>query len=225
VTVTLWVDDLVSFARMAPTLSVSCADAACADGMCVCATGKAMRLPSLSLANLVIEGFGCPLPPGFLQAMATRTATGAGLAESGISQRRRLGRGLSRPARRIHPQTGLLSQHFWFPGFTGHRLGDLLREHGAAHGLATSFSLTQVCTTSRLLAPVSGCPRRCLPVRLSYSLFLPTRIRAISRVAGGARADRNEPSLVNCGGSGRAGTWPMYSDGPGRNGLQPGDQW
>jgi uncharacterized repeat protein (TIGR03837 family) len=123
VTVTLWVDDLVSFARMAPTLSVSCADQHL-DGVRVrhWQGDAAEPVPG----DLVIEGFGCPLPPGFLQAMATRTPRPVWLNLEYLSAEDWVEDCHGLPS--IHPQTGLL-QHFWFPGFTG-KTGGLLREHG-----------------------------------------------------------------------------------------------
>jgi uncharacterized repeat protein (TIGR03837 family) len=74
--------------------------------------------------DLVIEGFGCPLPQNFLLAMAARPQAPVWLNLEYLSAEGWVEgcHGLTSP----HPQTGL-AQHFWFPGFTS-RTGGLLRE-------------------------------------------------------------------------------------------------
>lgn len=123
VAVTLWVDDLASFSRMAPALSPALAEQSL-DGLRVCLWQGEIADPSPG--DLVIEGFGCPLPSGFLSAMAARARPPVWLnleylsAESWVEECHGL------PSQ--HPQTGL-TQYFWFPGFTP-RTGGLLREQG-----------------------------------------------------------------------------------------------
>lgn len=123
VAVTLWVDDLISFSRMAPVLDPHL-DEQWLDGICVRLwTGE---IASPAPGDLVIEGFGCPLPHGFLLAMTAKPRPPVWLnleylsAEDWVEDCH----GLSS----IHPQTGMI-QHFWFPGFTP-RTGGLLREAG-----------------------------------------------------------------------------------------------
>lgn len=121
--VTLWVDDLPVFARLAPALDTQAAHQTL-DGIAI------HQLDSLDdttvPGQLVIEGFGCPLPPAFLAAMTQQQPAPVWLnleylsAEAWVEDCH----GLASP----HPANGLV-QHFWFPGFTP-RTGGLLRESG-----------------------------------------------------------------------------------------------
>jgi uncharacterized repeat protein (TIGR03837 family) len=121
--VTLWVDDLATFARLAPALDT---------------TLPAQRLDAITVrhwtgeiaapapGDIVIEGFGCRLPAGFLAAMRAQARAPLWLnleylsAEAWVEDCHGLAS--------VHPATGL-TQHFWFPGFTA-RTGGLLREAG-----------------------------------------------------------------------------------------------
>jgi uncharacterized repeat protein (TIGR03837 family) len=123
VAVTLWVDDLASFARMAPSLSCSRAEQML-NGVRVCHWQGEMAFPVPG--DLVIEGFGCPLPQGFLTAMAARPRAPVWLNLEYLSAEDWVEDCHGLPS--AHPQTGLM-QHFWFPGFT-ERTGGLLRERG-----------------------------------------------------------------------------------------------
>lgn len=123
VTVTLWVDDLASFSRMAPALSASLEDQ-WLDGIRVRLWQGEMTNPEPG--DLVIEGFGCPLPHGFLAAMAARGRPPVWLNLEYLSAEGWVEDCHGLPS--SHPQTGLI-QHFWFPGFTT-RTGGLLREQG-----------------------------------------------------------------------------------------------
>ncbi len=122
--VTLWVDDLAVFARLAPTLDIHAAEQ-------TLDTITVRRWDEQSVANaipgdLVIEGFGCPLPPAFLARMAARQPAPCWLNLEYLSAEDWVAdcHGLASS----HPATGLV-QHFWFPGFTT-RTGGLLREAG-----------------------------------------------------------------------------------------------
>lgn len=121
--VTLWVDNLDAFAAMAPTLDPTC----CAQTL----DGLTVRHWSGDIANpepgdLVIEGFGCHLPEGFLQAMAHRPQAALWInleylsAEAWVED--------CHAMTSIHPGSGMV-RHFWFPGFSP-RTGGLLREAG-----------------------------------------------------------------------------------------------
>lgn len=121
--VTLWVDDLASFARLAPDLDPA-QDSQRLGAVTVRRWAGEIAAPDPGA--IVIEGFGCPLPAGFLQAMRARRPAPLWLnleylsAESWIEDCHGLAS--------LHPATGL-TQHFWFPGFT-ERSGGLLREAG-----------------------------------------------------------------------------------------------
>lgn len=121
VAVTLWVDDLASFSRMAPTLSPD-REMQTLDGIRVC--HWLGELASPDPGDLVIEGFGCPLPQDYLQAMAARARPPVWLNLEYLSAEGWVGDCHGLPS--VHPHTGL-TQYFWFPGFTP-RTGGLLRE-------------------------------------------------------------------------------------------------
>lgn len=160
VAVTLWVDDLASFARMAPTLSASQADQML-DGICLRWWQGEIADPRPG--DLVIEGFGCPLPSGFLAAMADCDRAPVWLNLEYLSAEAWVEECHGLPSQ--HPQTGL-TQHFWFPGFTP-RTGGLLREQGllAARDRFQSDSAQQAAFWSGLGLPEA------LQVDHRYSLF------------------------------------------------------
>lgn len=122
--VALWVDDLAVFARLAPGLDPKAGEQRLGNI-------TVRRWDEESIANarpgdLVIEGFGCPLPPAFLARIAARQPAPCWLNLEYLSAEDWVAdcHGLASP----HPATGLV-QHFWFPGFMP-RTGGLLREAG-----------------------------------------------------------------------------------------------
>lgn len=123
VAVTLWVDDLTTFAKLAPALDPT-RPCQSLDAVTVRHWQGEIEMPEPG--DIVIEGFGCKLPAGFLQAMRERAVAPLWLnleylsAEAWIEDCHGLAS--------VHPGTGL-TQHFWFPGFTA-RSGGLLREGG-----------------------------------------------------------------------------------------------
>jgi len=121
VAVTLWVDDLHSFARMAPGLEADSPQQYLDDIDVRFWQGDIM---APSPGDLVIEGFGCPLPTGFLEAMAARAQPPVWLNLEYLSAEGWVEDCHGLPSQ--HPQYRL-TQHFWFPGFTA-RTGGLLRE-------------------------------------------------------------------------------------------------
>lgn len=121
--VTLWVDDLATFARLAPALDP--AQAVQTLGR-ITVRHWAGEIADPAPGDLVIEGFGCQLPTGFLAAMKARPAPPFWVnleylsAEAWVEDCHGLAS--------VHPGTGL-TQVFWFPGFSD-RTGGLLREAG-----------------------------------------------------------------------------------------------
>lgn len=122
VAVTLWVDDLETFAQLAPldpTLPLQILG-----DIRVRHWRDDMAAPEA--ADIIIEGFACALPPGLHQAMQARERPPLWLnleylsAEDWVEDCHGLAS--------THPATGLV-QHFWFPGFS-ERTGGLLREEG-----------------------------------------------------------------------------------------------
>jgi len=123
VKVTLWVNDLGTFARIAPALDPLLPWQALGDiTVCHWAADGTMTDPG----DLVIEGFGCALPLDFLHAMSTRQPAPVWLNLEYLSAEGWVEDCHGLPSR--HPTSGL-TQHFWFPGFTP-RTGGLMRESG-----------------------------------------------------------------------------------------------
>lgn len=126
VVVTLWVDDLSAFARLAPALDITLSVQMLGDirvrHWVADRTDQAMETP----ADIVIEGFACALPTAYVQAMNLRQPAPIWLNLEYLSAEHWVEEchGLAS----VHAATGMI-QHFWFPGFTPNT-GGLLREHG-----------------------------------------------------------------------------------------------
>jgi uncharacterized repeat protein (TIGR03837 family) len=118
--VTLWIDRLATLARIEPSLD---------------ATRRVQRIASVvvrgldddeapALPDVVVEGFGCGLPPRYLEAMAKSTAPPRWInleylsAEPWVDSAHGLASALPKMP---------LTRHFWFPGFTP-KTGGLIRE-------------------------------------------------------------------------------------------------
>jgi uncharacterized repeat protein (TIGR03837 family) len=121
--VTLWIDAPGALARLAPPLDPR-ADGATCDGVRIRRIDDdAIDVPALP--DVVIEGFGCGLPRGYVQAMASARVQPVWInleylsAEGWIES----AHGLPSP----HPRLPL-TRYFFFPGFT-RATGGLLREH------------------------------------------------------------------------------------------------
>jgi len=122
VDVTLWVDDLVSFARICPqvdpTLGTQQVQAIRVihwhDQNVDCTTGQ--------VADIVIEFFGCDLPPSYIAAMKIRRPVWINL--EGLSAEDWVESCHTLPS----PQF-TLTKYFYYPGFTA-KTGGLLLEAG-----------------------------------------------------------------------------------------------
>jgi uncharacterized repeat protein (TIGR03837 family) len=128
--ITLWIDDLVSFSKLAPSLNPNLAEQHL-DKIKVCLWHKDDRdahnhnfqIP----LDMIVEGFGCRLPDFVIENIAKQAKTRQQPLWINLEY-------LSAEAWAInchlmpsmHPQTGLV-QHFWFPGFS-EKSGGLLRE-------------------------------------------------------------------------------------------------
>jgi uncharacterized repeat protein (TIGR03837 family) len=135
IAVRLWVDQLAPLRALCPQVDTA-ATQQTADGVEVFLCGEATRFPSP--ADVVIEAFGCGLPPCYVAAMAARVSKPLWIvleylsAETWVRQHH----GLPSP----HPQLNL-PRYFFFPGFeqgTGGvlREADLLARRDAFDGRA-----------------------------------------------------------------------------------------
>jgi uncharacterized repeat protein (TIGR03837 family) len=122
--VTLWVDDLASFQRICPAVQVD-ADTQQQAGVTVrhWRDQEAAFTPE-EVADIVIEFFGCDIPPGYIAAMVECTPRPVWLNLEGLTAEEWVEgcHTLSSP----HPRLPL-TKYFFFPGFTG-KTGGLLRE-------------------------------------------------------------------------------------------------
>lgn len=123
VAVTLWVDDLTSFAQMAPGLDATASTQRLGD---ITVRHWAGDMPEAVPGDLVIEGFGCPLPTRFIAAMAQLQPAPVWLNLDYLSAEDWIEGCHGLPS--TDQATGLV-RHFWFPGFTA-ATGGLLCEAG-----------------------------------------------------------------------------------------------
>lgn len=126
VAVTLWVDDLVSFRRICPAVDTGL-DTQQINGVTV----RHWRdqegvFVAPDVASIVIEFFGCDIPPAYIRAMAQCTPRPVWLNLEGLTAETWVEgcHTLSSP----HPSMSL-TKYFFFPGFTS-RTGGLLAESG-----------------------------------------------------------------------------------------------
>jgi uncharacterized repeat protein (TIGR03837 family) len=124
IAVTLWVDDLGTFQRICPEANIN-AETQQQAGVTVrhwrdqdgCFTAN-------DVADIVIEFFGCDIPPGYINAMTQCDLRPVWLNLEGLSAEEWVEGCHTLPS--PHPQLPL-TKHFFFPGFTS-RTGGLLHE-------------------------------------------------------------------------------------------------
>ncbi|MFT5535129.1 MAG: putative repeat protein (TIGR03837 family) [Burkholderiaceae bacterium] len=126
ITLTLWVDDLASFRRLCPSVRVDLSVQQ-VDGVTVqhWQDQEGVFLPD-EMADIVIEFFGCELPPGYIAAMAQCSPRPVWLNLEGLSAEAWVEGCHTLPS--PHPRLPL-TKHFFFPGFTA-QTGGLLHEAG-----------------------------------------------------------------------------------------------
>ncbi len=122
--VTLWVDDLQSFRRICPDVVVD-ADVQQVSGV----TARRWQdqdgvFTTADIADIVIEFFGCDIPPGYIAAMAQCTPRPVWLNLEGLSAEAWVEGCHGLPS--SHPRLPL-TKYFFFPGFTN-KTGGLLHE-------------------------------------------------------------------------------------------------
>ena len=124
IAVTLWVDDLHSFARICPAI-VTGAPEQSVQGVCVRHwRGQEGSYTAAEVADIVIEFFAVDIPPGYIAAMAERTPRPVWFNLEGLSAEEWVEGCHRLPS--MHPRLPL-TKHFFFPGFTD-KTGGLLRE-------------------------------------------------------------------------------------------------
>lgn len=116
--VRLWVDDPSALAWMAPEG---------APNVDVFLWAEAARLPAPG--DVVIEAFGCELPPAFIEQMACRQPPPAWINLEYLSAEDYVERSHGLPSPQFSGPGAGLRKHFFYPGFTA-RTGGLLREPG-----------------------------------------------------------------------------------------------
>lgn len=121
VSVTLWIDDVATLARIAPGLRATSADQRYA-GMRIRRL-EATATPG-SIADGLVELFGCGLPAPAIAAMAGRARPPVWIVLEYLSAEEWVDGAHGKPS--PHPATGL-PRWFFFPGFTP-ATGGLLRE-------------------------------------------------------------------------------------------------
>ncbi len=125
-TVTLWVDDLNSFRRICPEIDPA-ADNQQAAGVTIrhWRTQEGDYQPS-DIPDIVIEFFGCDIPPGYIAAMAQCNPRPVWLNLEGLSAEEWVEGCHTLPS--MHPRLPI-TKHFFYPGFTD-KTGGLLHEAG-----------------------------------------------------------------------------------------------
>lgn len=122
--VTLWIDNLHSFQRICPQVATG------ADVQQVAAVtvrhwrDQAGEFSPAEVADIVIEFFGCDIPPAYIAAMAGCEPRPVWLNLEGLSAEEWVEGCHTLPS--PHPRLPL-TKHFYFPGFTA-KTGGLLRE-------------------------------------------------------------------------------------------------
>ncbi|HEV2609355.1 MAG TPA: elongation factor P maturation arginine rhamnosyltransferase EarP [Noviherbaspirillum sp.] len=124
ISVTLWVDDLHSFHRICPEVDVGAEEQQIAG-----VTARHWRdqdgvFTAGDIADVVIEFFGCDIPPGYIAAMAQCNPRPVWLNLEGLSAEEWVEGCHTLPS--SHPRLPL-TKYFFFPGFTS-KTGGLLHE-------------------------------------------------------------------------------------------------
>jgi len=124
--VTLWVDDLASFRRICPDVDTSL-PLQRIEGISVrhWRDQDGVFAPA-DIADIVIEFFGCDIPPGYIAAMAQCAPRPLWFNLEGLTAEDWVEGCHTLPS--SHPRLPL-TKYFFFPGFTA-RTGGLLREAG-----------------------------------------------------------------------------------------------
>jgi uncharacterized repeat protein (TIGR03837 family) len=124
VQVTLWVDDLRSFARICPGVDATAASQRAAGVLVRHWAGQDGTFTASDVADIVIEFFAVDIPPGYVEAMAQCERKPVWLNLEGLTAEEWVEGCHTLPS--MHPRLPL-TKHFYFPGFNN-KTGGLLRE-------------------------------------------------------------------------------------------------
>ncbi|WP_228893356.1 elongation factor P maturation arginine rhamnosyltransferase EarP [Pseudoduganella aquatica] len=124
IAVTLWVDDMRTFQRICPEVDPGAARQRIAGVAVRHWDGQDGEFAPADIADIVIEFFGCDIPPGYIAAMAQCEPRPVWLNLEGLTAEEWVEGCHTLPS--SHPRLPL-TKHFFFPGFTA-KTGGLLRE-------------------------------------------------------------------------------------------------
>ena len=124
IAVTLWVDDLRSFRRICPEVEIDAEVQQIAGVTVRHWASQEGEYAADEIPDVVIEFFGCDIPPGYAEAMARRDPRPVWLNLEGLSAEEWVEGCHALPS--MHPRLPI-TKHFFFPGFTP-KTGGLLHE-------------------------------------------------------------------------------------------------
>jgi uncharacterized repeat protein (TIGR03837 family) len=155
--VTLWIDRPATLARFAPSIDPTLAAQRDA-GVTVRRLDDDASPPEV--ADVVVEGFGCGLPPPYVDAMAARVPPPLWINLEYLSAEPWVDsvHGIASP----HPRLPL-PRYFWFPGFTSHT-GGLIREKGLLEARDAFRQADASATDAALRIVLFSYPNRALPM-------------------------------------------------------------
>lgn len=145
IAVTLWVDDLRSFRRICPEVLIDVEVQGVLNVTVRHWRNQDEVFSVDDIADIVIEFFGCDIPPGYISAMAECQPRPVWLNLEGLSAEAWVEGCHTLPS--SHPRLPL-TKHFFFPGFTS-KTGGLLHE-SALEELRSQFQADQDVVTDFL---------------------------------------------------------------------------
>ena len=126
IAVTLWVDDLHSFQRICPEIAIAAEQQQVAAVTVQHWRNQDGVFTPAEVADIVIEFFGCDIPPGYILAMSQCSQQPVWLNLEGLTAEAWVEGCHTLPS--PHPSMRL-TKHFFYPGFTS-QTGGLLAEAG-----------------------------------------------------------------------------------------------
>ncbi|HJV82947.1 elongation factor P maturation arginine rhamnosyltransferase EarP [Noviherbaspirillum sp.] len=165
IAVTLWIDDLQTLRRICPDAAIA-ADVQQLDGVTVRHWRNQDGVFSTAdIADIVIEFFGCDIPPGYIVAMAECNPRPVWLNLEGLSAEEWVEGCHALPS--PHPRMPL-TKYFFFPGFTS-KTGGLLHE-SSLEAQREQFQSDQVAMTA-FLAQFGVTPGEMSSLKLSLFCY------------------------------------------------------